>query len=211
MLPLDLNKTPAENDLTVPNDFNLEEDDGEKPTIKVPINLLTDEKLDKQILITKEKQYFSNLSQEEIDDMFPIEEPKEKVPIIKKVLGLYKGAEFFNRDKMAASSASLSHLQHWRFNSYMYYEADIKNGFYTGWLTTCRCSLCDSILSCFPSTYKRVYWLRSLSCPYCTKGIKKPNENDAEICRVEAAKWQKYHNIKLHEHFIIEKRKRKEQ
>lgn len=62
------------------------------------------------------------------------------------------------------------------------YEANLRNGFYTGFVTTFLCYQCENILSCHPSAHKRINWISENNCHYCQKKAKIPDTEDIYWC-----------------------------
>jgi len=188
--------------------------------------LLTALELHKQNQIRKDKAFLNLLTEEKLDEMFPIsydkvleEETKrhneqDKSIALKKkefemrrMMGMYKDAQYFEEDKSEAHHATKKDIRDWRYYNYAYYASEIKNGYYKGWLSTCRCKLCDEILSCFPSSYKRIYWLPNTRCPFCTGLYNRIDRTEAEQVRYKATKWKAHHKTSRHQQFWISDKK----
>ena len=198
----DLNKIPKETTFPVVKEL-IDEDVADE--IIDNFSLLTQEELDKQIRITKETKWLSNLTVDEVDTIF--DAPKYVPPTIEhRILGLFPH-KHFDKDKVAATLSTNNDLQSWRHCCYKYNESELKNGFYYGFFSTCRCVCCDAILSCFPSPYKRIYWLQKNRCCFCSKIMKQVTEDEAQYCKHEAVKWQKNNSTNRFHHYYVPARK----
>jgi len=169
------------------------------------------EELDKRIKISKETKYLHELTLAELDAFFPVTDKvsldtTKKEEETKRMMGLFKEASHFDEEKKNQKKSTNSILRDWRYLNYKYYETEIKNGFIRScWFTTCRCQLCDEILSCFPSSYKRIYYLHSSRCPFCCNLYNRIDRSKAEEVRYAATKWRSANTLARHEMFWIKK------
>lgn len=53
---------------------------------------------------------------------------------------------------------------------YMYFRAELLNGFHSGFMAIVACHKCEAVLDAWPCLYKRIFWLSSRRCAYC-KGV----------------------------------------
>lgn len=136
-------------------------------------------------------KFLCDMSQEDLDDSFNPEtfsEVNEMVNTRKKPIEINKICS--ESDQIAMNKNFLPHDEQKRFNnqkygakkfvteanfkkfkrqSYKRYESEIRNGFYTGFVTSMVCFDCESVLGCHPSPYKRIYWVPKERCIYCKK------------------------------------------
>lgn len=91
---------------------------------------------------------------------------------------------------------TLGNLKRYKRQCYKEYEAKIRNGFYTGFMTSVLCIGCESVLDCIPSPYKRVVWLPVEKCIYCKGKFEPVNFEDLRYL------WNLHETYKQKKYFI---------
>jgi len=125
-----------------------------------------------------------------------------------KLYDLTKELDYFQKEKDNPTLLYTDEAARYRRKCYKYYEATVKNGFYTGFLSQWRCQLCDEILGMHPSTYKRIYWVPKEDCIYCKGTHKRLEIKDTLHLREDANKWKrkkKKYMFRPFHHFIMQK------
>jgi len=64
----------------------------------------------------------------------------------------------------------------------MFHRTELKNGFYTGFVSTVVCYQCEAVLDTYPSLSKSVYWVPKEKCIYCNKRRRRFTQRDMIMC-----------------------------
>ena len=173
-------KQSAEDVLTVPDIVDL-----------TCYETLTVDKEDEVIDITEEspdQSWLCSLSKEELNDAFDNKFKQEEDKRYEKFI---KEASYNDLSKRDPTYVGKAQVSRFRRRCFKYYESEIKNGFYTGFICSFRCQLCDNIVGSHVSPYKRVYWIHPKRCHYCA-GKKTPlSHKDSFAVETDAKRWKK--------------------
>jgi len=180
--------------LEIKNDFTLECDENKKPESV----LYCAEKLKKA---ADEINFLCDMTQEELDATLEFEPEtfatvntmvnEEKKPFCgeldqlfsqKKFLPVNEQAIFEEKKYGVKFYVSRKNRSKFKRSNFKKYEANLRNGYYTGFVTTYLCFQCENILSCHPSAHKRINWISENNCVYCSKTAKIPNTEDIYWC-----------------------------
>jgi len=77
-----------------------------------------------------------------------------------------------------ALTTSYQSLRATRQRSLYYYNTSIRNGYYSGFLSSVICQDCMVVLDCFPSKFKRVFLIPAAACPLCRGKIKRMSKQE---------------------------------
>lgn len=161
--------------------------------------LSTEEKLKKA---AEDIKFLCDMTQEDLDATLEFDEPdtfatvntmvnEEPKPFCGELDQLFSQKKFLPIDEQsifeekkygAKFFVSRNNRSRFKRTNFIKYEANLRNGFYTGFMTTFLCYQCENILSCHPSAHKRINWISENNCHYCTKQAEKPNTEDIYWC-----------------------------
>lgn len=153
--------------------------------------LLTSEQLEVQMNRTKDIQFIGKMSKEELDKAFPIKYQTDKVTTKRNLINKMFCNDDFEENLKNATDISYEEYKKMQRKCARYYSAEIKNGFYQGWIAHCRCIQCDDVLGSFPCSYKKVFWVNAKSCPLCTGKYERMDMKQCDDLRISANKWKK--------------------
>lgn len=96
----------------------------------------------------------------------------------KRFLPTDEQTRYDNQKQGAKKWVTLGNIKRYKRQCYKEYETKIRNGFYTGFVTSVLCETCENVLDCIPSPYKRLIWLPSAKCIYCNGKFQPVNFED---------------------------------
>ena len=203
--------TSLEVDLTVPDDFSLEPTDNRRiPDSPPRIDLTCSEKQSNINSMVETQVFLQSLDScsEEMKEIFEDIITEDKAEENKRYEKFIKEKSYNSLKKANPQYMSKKEVSIFRRRAHKYYEAEIKNGFYTGFIAHFRCQCCDAVLGEHVSPYKRIYWVHPKKCCFCA-GLKAPMAHkEAFLANEDAKKWSKRckgkgYIFKPAEHFFI--------
>jgi len=178
----------------------------------IPNDFELTEQVDTSDSLGESLEWLEGLSAKDFEDVFTEEHNEitkyNEAELAKKCYNLHQEEEKFNRGKDNPVTYDFEEAMAYSKACFKYYGAELKNGFYTGWVSTWRCRLCDEVLGVHPSTYKRIYWMPEESCKYCSGQLMRREIKHVEFLRGEANKWKarcKKYLYSPYKHFQIVK------
>lgn len=188
--------------------------DKEKTPEEISIDVAENQR--KLRLAAEEINFLCELSTEEMDDIFPpngketfckvnkmVNKPVvtvDTVPYCSEMKQLVSNGVFltrpnqerFEREKFSKDKkyVPLCNRRRFKRTCIKRYESNIRNGFYSGFMTSYLCWNCETILSCHPSPHKRINWIPQAMCNYCKKTNETPGDVDLKWLRELTDAWK---------------------